>query len=123
MEEACSNFIDLQTVDMCASHSEITEHIMQQMQSLGFLALSNIPDYNEQELFAHQKWFFSLSDKVKQKLYKQHFAPENKNIYRGLAPFVDNDPSHKELYEVGLDWSKVSEEERATMLHEQTPWP
>ena len=65
MEEACSNFIDLQTVDMFASHSEITEQIMQQMQNLGFLALSNIPDYNEQELFAHQKWFFSLSDQVK----------------------------------------------------------
>jgi hypothetical protein len=73
------------------------------------LALSNIPDYDEQALFAHQKWFFALSDEVKQKLYKQHFAPENKNIYRGLAPFVDNDPSHKELYEVGLDWARVSE--------------
>ena len=77
MEEALSNFIDLQLVDMRASHADITEHIMHQMQNLGFLALSNIPDYNEQELFEHQKWFFSLGDEVKRKLYKQHFLSDN----------------------------------------------
>lgn len=27
------------------------------------------------------------------------------------------------MYEVGLDWNKVSEEERKFPLHEPTPWP
>lgn len=27
------------------------------------------------------------------------------------------------MYEVGLDWSRVSEEERQFPLHEPTPWP
>ena len=52
-----------------------------------------------------------------------HFNKENPNLYRGLAPFVPNDPSFKELYEIGLDYSKVSEEEKIYSLHEETPWP
>jgi len=74
-------------------------------------------------LLENQKWFFSLGDDVKRKLYKQHFQSENQNTYRGFAPFIENDPSHKEMYEVGLDWVKVSEEERNFPLHEPTPWP
>ena len=48
---------------------------------------------------------------------------ENPNYYRGFAPFIANDPSHKELYEVGLDLSKVSDAEKQYSLHEDTPWP
>lgn len=40
-----------------------------------------------------------------------------------MAPFIANDPSHKELYEIGLDLSKVSEEEQKYSLHENIPWP
>jgi isopenicillin N synthase-like dioxygenase len=84
---------------------------MDQMMNLGFLLLSNIPDYDEEELFKWQKWFFNLSDDVKRKLYKNHFNKESNNFYRGFAPFIANDPSHKELYEVGLDMNLVSEDE------------
>ncbi len=66
---------------------------------------------------------FSLSEDVKRKLYKKHFETQNQNLYRGFAPFIDNDPSHKELYEMGLEWSKVSDEEKQYPLHETTPWP
>lgn len=93
------------------------------MTNLGFLALSNIPNYDEDALLKYQKWFFSQGDQVKEKLYKNHFKKANANLYRGFAPFIDNDPSHKELYEVGLEWSKVSENERQFPLHEVTPWP
>ena len=36
---------------------------------------------------------------------------------------MDNDPSHIEIFEVGLDYEKVSDAERDTPLHESTPWP
>lgn len=108
---------------MRASRQVITASIMDQMTNLGFLALSNIPQYDEDELLKHQKWFFAQPDSVKRKLYKNHFLSENKNSYRGLAPFIANDPSHKELYEIGLEWSQVSEEEKSYPLHEETPWP
>jgi isopenicillin N synthase-like dioxygenase len=93
------------------------------MNNLGFLLLSNIPDFDEEKLFAHQKWFFSLPDEVKAKLHMNHYNSENPNHYRGLAPFIANDPSFKELYEIGLDYEKVSEDERKYHLHEETPWP
>ena len=115
--------LDLHAVDMQGPHADITSQLMHQMTNLGFLALSNIPGYDEEALFAHQKWFFALSPEVKQRLYKNHFRGENKNLYRGLAPFIDNDPSHKELYEIGLDWAKVSDDEKRYPLHEETPWP
>lgn len=115
--------LDLHAVDMQGPHDDITAQLMHQMTNLGFLALANIPGYDEEALFRHQKWFFALSPEAKQALYKNHFRKENKNLYRGLAPFIDNDPSHKELYEIGLDWAQVSEEERRYPLHEETPWP
>ena len=115
--------LDLHAVDMQGAHAEITAQLMYQMTNLGFLALANIPGYDEEALFGHQKWFFALSPEVKERLYKNHFRPANKNLYRGLAPFIDNDPSHKELYEVGLDWAQVSDDEKRYPLHEETPWP
>lgn len=93
------------------------------MTNLGFLLLSNVPGYDEEVLFKHQKWYFNQSEEEKKKLYKTHFNRENKNGYRGHAPFIDNDPSHKELYEIGLEYSRVSEEEKKYPLHEETPWP
>ena len=96
---------------------------MDQMTNLGFLLLSHIPGFEEKELFQHQKWFFGLPDDVKRKLYKNHFLKDNQNFYRGFAPFIANDPSYKELYEIGLDLSKVSDKEKEFSLHEDTPWP
>ena len=108
---------------MAGPREVITSQIMQQMNNLGFLLLSNIPGYDEEKLFEHQRWFFNLSDNVKIKLHKNHFNKENPNFYRGFAPFIANDPSFKELYEIGLDYSKVSEDEQIYSLHEETPWP
>ncbi len=108
---------------MSGPREVITSQIMEQMNNLGFLLLSNIPGYDEENLFEQQKWFFNLPDDVKAKLQKNHFNKENPNFYRGFAPFIANDPSFKELYEIGLDYSKVSEDEQIYSLHEETPWP
>ncbi|TNV77061.1 hypothetical protein FGO68_gene7206 [Halteria grandinella] len=94
------------------------------METLGFLLLSNIPGFSEEEIFKWQKWFFALPNEVKDKLIMNHFNhPDSPNHYRGLAPFIDNDISHKEFLEVGLDLSKVSPLEQQLPLHEPTPWP
>ena len=52
-------FVDLKCIDMSAPKEEITQQIIEQMTNLGFLAISNVPDYDEKLLFEHQKWFFS----------------------------------------------------------------
>lgn len=49
--------------------------------------------------------------------------PENTNKYRGLIPILDNDPSHKECFDMGMDVELIDEEERKYILYEQTPWP
>ena len=95
--------MELKLVDMKADRQAVTDAIMEQLTSLGFLALGNVPDYDEQELYKWQKWLFAHSKEEKQRLYKRSFNPDNSNIYRGFAPFIENDPSHKELYEIGLD--------------------
>ena len=44
-------YIDLVSVDMQADNKEITRMIMEQCTQLGFLAITNIPNYDEEELF------------------------------------------------------------------------
>lgn len=53
----------------------------------------------------------------------KHFNPANNNIYRGYFPFIDNDPSHKEFYDMTRPMSTLTEEERkACVLYEDAPW-
>lgn len=52
-----------------------------------------------------------------------HHNKDNKNMYRGLAPFLDNDPSHKELFDMGQPHDSISKEERKYRLNELTPFP
>lgn len=54
---------------------------------------------------------------------KHFWNKQNPNVYRGLAPFIDNDASHVEIYDMGYDFDKVSPEEQEYQIHEQTPWP
>lgn len=64
-----------------------------------------------------------MPDEVKLKLMWKHHNSENKNIFRGLAPFVDNDESHKELFDMGVPYEQISVEERKNPLYEETPFP
>jgi hypothetical protein len=57
------------------------------------------------------------------KLYSNHHNKDNSNYYRGISPFIPNDPSYKELYDIGMDYSKVSDFEKQFSLHEETPFP
>jgi len=40
-----------------------------------------------------------------------------------MAPFIDNNVSLKELFDIGLNYDRVSAEEKQYSLHEATPWP
>ena len=53
MADPSLEFIDLHSVDMTQSRENITKQIMEQMYTLGFLLLSNIPEYDEEALFEH----------------------------------------------------------------------
>lgn len=117
------DYYDLVAVDMKASREEITAGIMEQLKTVGFLLLSNIEGFNEQELFSYCKWISHIPEEEKRKLYRNYFANENPNHYRGMAPFLHNDPSHKEMLDMGYDYDLISPEEQRYALYERTPWP
>jgi hypothetical protein len=53
----------------------------------------------------------------------KHFKLENPNLYRGYFPFIDNDPSHKEMFDIGRPLSDIGEEEKLScILYEENPW-
>lgn len=69
------------------------------------------------------KEFHALPANVKNTLKMRHHNKANPNVYRGLAPFLDNDPSHKELFDTGLPWSQFSADQHKYRLVERTPYP
>lgn len=96
---------------------------MHELKTVGFFLITNVPGFEEKDLLHWGKWFCAQSDEQKRKYYKRFWNAENPNIYRGLAPFIDNDPSHVEIFDMGMDYEDLTEEEKEYSLHETTPWP
>ena len=82
------------------------------MTTLGFFYIKNVEGFDEQSVFEATKEFHSISEEEKHTLKWQNHNKNNTNQYRGLAPFVDNDASHKELFDMGMPYRLVSEDEK-----------
>ena len=54
---------------------------MDQMKTVGFCLIKNVPGHNEDEVLPAIKEFYSLPDKVKMTMALKHFLQENENIY------------------------------------------
>ena len=114
---------DLAQIDWTWSRQQKIEAVIHELKTVGFFLITNVPGYDEKDLVRWGKWFCAQPEDVKKQYHKRFWNPENPNIYRGLAPFIDNDPSHVEIYDMGLDLEEVRPDEREYSLHEQTPWP
>ena len=79
--------------------------------------------WDEAEHLRIVKAMHSISVSEKKKLYMRHYNLENKNRYRGMVPFLDNDVSHKEFFDMGYPWEWTSDEQRVYPLIEKTPFP
>lgn len=97
--------------------------MMEQFTTIGFAYIKNFDQWDEQEHFKLVKAFHDLPESEKSKLKMHHHNKENKNRYRGLAPFLDNDPSHKELFDMGWPYEKTSDEQKLFPIVEETPFP
>jgi hypothetical protein len=52
-----------------------------------------------------------------------HHNSENDNIYHGYFPFLKNDSSHKEFFDMGRSFGDISNwEKTGCPLYEKTPW-
>lgn len=97
--------------------------MMEQFTTVGFAYIKNFKEWDEQEHFALIKAFHNLPPSVKHSLKVHHHNKSNKNVYRGLAPFLDNDPSHKEFLDMGMPWHLTSENHKKYKIVEETPFP
>lgn len=118
-----SELTSLPAIDMQGDEAEIVAQIMHQCENLGFFHLKNVEGFDEAELLRDLKQFHDLPDSVKHSLKLKVHNPENSNTYRGFIPFIDNDPSHKEMLDMGCDYATLSEEEKKQPLTEETPFP
>jgi isopenicillin N synthase-like dioxygenase len=118
-----NNKYELESIDMNLSEEEIIEKLMNQLTSIGFIYIKNVEGFDEEEMLSACKAFHGIPEKEKKKLLWKNHNPNNINIYRGLSPFIDNDESHKELFDMGLPNSNISEEEKKYLLYEETPFP
>ena len=64
-----------------------------------------------------------MPEEEKKKLYTRQFNPENTNMFHGMFPFIENDPSHKEFFDMGSPYEEADAIERTKFLVEETPMP
>ena len=116
--------IDLETIDMSLPEEVLIPKIMNNLNTIGFLTLTNVEGYDEGELFKAVKGFFhDIPDEEQRKLLWKNFAPEHDNVCRGKTPFANNSVSHKEMFDVGADLNLLSDEALPCPLYEETPFP
>ena len=117
------HMVTLSAVDLESPEEVIVQQMMEQFTTVGFAYIKNFKQWNEQEHFSLIKAFHNLPQTEKDRLKMRHHNSQNVNRFRGLVPFIDNDPSHKELFDMGLPYHLHSEEEKQYCLVEETPFP
>ena len=118
------DLVDLQAIDMSLPESEVIPQLIQNLRTIGFFTLKNVEGFDEDELFRAVHGFYKdVPEEERRKLVWQNHCPDNSNYFRGLIPFVENDPAHKELYDMGGSLSLVSDEALKHAFYEQTPFP
>ena len=119
-----ADMIELEVIDMSLSEAEIIPKLMQNLYNVGFFTLTNVPNFDEGELFRTVRAFYkNIPSTEHRKLIWHNHNPNNENYYRGLTPFVDNDPAQKEMYDMGCSLSLCSDEALKLPLYEDTPFP
>ena len=118
-----AEMLELPAINMNDKEEKIVKAIYEQMTTLGFLQLKNIKGFDEEALLRDIKAFHTMPESEKKHLYTKQFNKANKNMFHGLFPFIDNDVSHKEFFDMGSPYEDADREERKQYLVEQTPLP
>ena len=82
------------------------------MSTLGIVYLKNVDGFDEAGLLNDIREFHDMPDEVKHTLKVRYYNPENSNIFHGLFPFIDNSPSHREIFDMGSPIEDADENER-----------
>ena len=106
------DMVSLPAIDMNDREDKIVPAIMEMLTEVGFLHLKNVPGFREDQLLADVKAFHRLPERIKKAGQPKHLNPANKHVYRGWFPFLDNDVSHKEFFDMGCPYDEVRDEEK-----------
>ena len=60
---------------------EKSRQIMDAMETVGFLSVDNVPNYDEKELRKYTDWFFALPHEKKLKVARKKYNPESSQVY------------------------------------------
>jgi len=102
----------------------IISELFTQFSTVGFLKLKNLEGFDEDRFLGACQAFHDLPVERKHKLFLTQYNPANANCYRGYLPCVGNDPSHKDMYDMGMPRQWVSQQEwNRYFLYEETPFP
>ncbi|XP_069132125.1 uncharacterized protein [Argopecten irradians] len=98
--------------------------VVKGLEKVGFLYVDNVDGYNSAKLEECCKWFFGQPTEVKDPITKKIWNKNNRNVYRGYFPIIENQTNRKEGFEFGkdIDWStaKVSQ---GNWFYETSVWP
>ncbi|GBG29387.1 1-aminocyclopropane-1-carboxylate oxidase 2 [Hondaea fermentalgiana] len=117
-------FTNLHAIDMRREDdTEIARELIGQMETIGFLVLTQVPGYEEEVYLDACKALHELPASVKHDMFLQKDEPTHSNVYRGYQPFKPNDASHKEFFDQGFPVGPMDAQEAALPLYEDTPFP
>lgn len=88
-----------------AARAAADASIMAAARESGFMTLGNLPrdvPITAPEIDRLLR-IFGLPQEVTRRLWRQKFAPEQPNVYRGWFPLQDGHPTYKEGYDLGPD--------------------
>lgn len=115
--------LELHNIDMERTDTKnISRELIQELSTIGFLTLINIPGYNEEEYLRACKALHQVPEEKKRQLFLKKDNPKNINVFYGYQPFQANDASHKEFFDQGVPYHKISKEEKKYPLYEETPF-
>lgn len=117
----------LPIIDMSKSRTDrknLADTVVNALENVGFLFIDNVEGIDFDMLYKACEWFFSRPDEIKNALTRNHWNPNNKNIYRGYFPLKPNAPSRKEAFEFGRDINPDNKiDMRDNWFYEPSVWP
>ncbi|XP_063721667.1 probable iron/ascorbate oxidoreductase DDB_G0283291 [Symsagittifera roscoffensis] len=111
-----------------------TEQLMNGLRNEGFVYITDIPGFDEDELFRLTNKLFALEAEKKMAIAKHTFNSININHYRGYFPLIPGGHSYKEAFEFGsfnfplnngkgLRMTSSGRPYMQDVLHEPNVWP
>ena len=116
---------ELMAIDISQEDTALlTKQLMEQMSTVGFCQIVNIPGHDEDKLLEAIKAFSAIPLEDKMKLALQHYRNENTNLFHGYFPFLERDVANKEFFQLSRPTSDLSEwEKNGCPLYQDAPWP